>query len=51
MENLIAFVGMWVGGFMLGFGLGSKFGETKERKEWNELIKHGIIPKPPKPKK
>jgi hypothetical protein len=37
---------LWLGGFLLGIGIGGYFGKMKERKDWDDLIRDGKLPKP-----
>ena len=37
---------LWLGGFFLGIGIGGYFGKMKERKDWDDLIRDGKLPKP-----
>ena len=39
-------IGMWFGGFLMGIGIGAYFGKMKERKDWDDLIRDGKLPKP-----
>ncbi len=36
----------WLGGFLLGIGIGGYIGKMKERRDWDKLIRDGKLPTP-----
>ena len=45
-KEILMIVILWLGGFLLGIGIGGYFGKMKERKDWDDLIRDGKLPKP-----
>lgn len=39
-------IGLWFAGFMLGLGIGGRIGQYIERKDWDQLIRDGKLPRP-----
>lgn len=39
-------VAMGFAGFLVGIGIGGYFGKMLERKDWDKLIKDGVLPIP-----
>jgi hypothetical protein len=39
-------IAMWFTGFLVGIGIGAYFGKMSERKDWDKLIKDGVLPIP-----
>lgn len=45
-EVLMIQIGLWFAGFMLGLGIGGRIGQYIERKDWDQLIRDGKLPRP-----
>ena len=43
---MVLIVGMWFGGFLMGIGIGAYLGKMGERKDWDKLIRDGVLPTP-----
>lgn len=39
-------VAMWFVGFLVGIGIGGYLGKMSERRDWDKLIKDGVLPIP-----
>lgn len=39
-------IGLWFGGFVMGIGIGSYLGKISERRDWDKLIRDGVLPIP-----
>jgi hypothetical protein len=39
-------VAMGFAGFLVGIGIGGYFGKMSERRDWDKLIKDGVLPIP-----
>jgi hypothetical protein len=39
-------IGLWFAGFIMGIGLGGKIGQLMERRDWDKLIRDGVLPTP-----
>jgi hypothetical protein len=37
---------IWLGGFLLGIAIGGYIGKMKERRDWDKLIRDGVLPTP-----
>ena len=43
---MVLIVGLWFTGFIMGIGIGGKIGQLMERKDWDKLIRDGVLPTP-----
>lgn len=37
---------IWFGGFLMGIAIGGYIGKMKERRDWDKLIRDGVLPTP-----
>jgi hypothetical protein len=39
-------IGLWFAGFLVGLGIGGNLGRLRERRDWDKLIRDGVLPTP-----